>query len=467
VQDLTQGSVPRHLVRLATPLAAGMVFQTMYFLVDLWFVARLGDAAIAGVGAAGNVQFIVMALTQILGVGTMALIAHAVGRRDLADANLVFNQSLLLAACCAVLTLVAGYALAPLYMGSLGASAETVAAGSTYLRWFIPGLALQFALVSIGSALRGTGVTKPTMVVQVVSVVLNALLAPVLIGGWLTGRPLGVAGAGLATSIAVAVGVLLMLAYFARLEKLVRFDPAMFRARLVVWGRILKIGLPPGGEFALMFLYMAVVYRITRQFGSEAQAGFGIGVRLMQAIFLPAMAIAFAAAPIAGQNFGARRPERVRETFRWAAVQSSVVMLVLTILCQWRAESLVHAFSSEPRVVAVGGEYLRIIAWNFVATGLIFTSSGMFQALGNTLPGFLSGATRLVTFAGPGLWMATRPGFALHDLWILSVLTVTLQALASLWLVRREFRLRLGALERTQAPAATPVPVPVAPGVDG
>lgn len=456
MQDLTQGSVPRHIVRLAAPLAAGMVFQTMYFLVDLWFVARLGDAAIAGVGAAGNIQFIVMALTQVLGVGTMALIAHAVGRRDLPDANLVFNQSLLLAAFCAALTLAAGHGFAPLYMRSLGSDPGTIAAGQTYLRWFVPGLALQFALVAMGSALRGTGVTKPTMVVQMATVVLNAILAPVLIGGWLTGRPLGVAGAGLATTISVAAGVALMWAYFARLEKLVGIDRAMLGPRLAVWGRILKIGLPPGGEFALMFVYMAVVYRITRQFGSEAQAGFGIGMRLMQAIFLPAMAIAFAAAPIAGQNFGARRPERVRETFRWAAILSSVAMLALTILCRWRAEVLVHAFSPEPGVVAVGAEYLEMVAWNFVATGLIFTASGMFQALGHTLPGFLAGATRLVTFAVPALWLAGRPGFTLRELWTLGVVTVTLQALASLWLVRREFRLRLGALE--PVPAAIPAP---------
>ncbi|MEP6634358.1 MAG: MATE family efflux transporter, partial [Luteimonas sp.] len=101
MQDMTQGSIPQHIVRMATPIAIGMLFQTAYYLIDLYFVAHLGDAAIAGVGAAGNAQFLVMALTQVLGVGTMALIAHAVGRKDLADANLVFNQSLLMAALCA------------------------------------------------------------------------------------------------------------------------------------------------------------------------------------------------------------------------------------------------------------------------------------------------------------------------------------------------------------------------------
>ena len=91
---MTEGPIPGHIMRMAVPIAVGMIFQTLYVLVDLYFVAQIGDAAIAGVGAAGNVQFLVMAITQILGVGTMALIAQASGRKDRDDANLIFNQSL-------------------------------------------------------------------------------------------------------------------------------------------------------------------------------------------------------------------------------------------------------------------------------------------------------------------------------------------------------------------------------------
>jgi putative MATE family efflux protein len=445
MHDLTQGSIPKHLIAMAAPIAIGMLFQTLYYLVDLYFVARLGDAAIAGVGGAGNAQFIVMALTQVLGVGTMALIAQAVGRKDLADANLIFNQSLLLAALCGGLTLVAGLLLAGPYMRTLGADAATGAAGLEYLYAFLPGLALQFAAVTLGSALRGTGIAKPTMLVQLATVVLNAVLAPVLIAGWLTGKPMGVAGAGWASSISIAVGVVLMWWYFLKLEKVVHFDRAQFRVRLAAWSRILRIGLPPGGEFALMFVYMAVIYWVIRGFGAEAQAGFGVGSRVMQAIFLPAMAIAFAVAPVAGQNFGAVRPDRVRETFRVAALLGTGLMLVLTLLCQWRPEWLVGVFTQEPAVIAVAAQFLSIISLNFIASGLIFTCSGMFQALGNTLPSLLSSGTRLLTFAVPAVMLAGRPGFELRHLWMLSVATVTVQALLSLWLLRGELRQRLPA----------------------
>src|SRR5262245_25116367 len=180
-----------------------MIFQTLYYLVDLYFVAKIGGTAIAGVSAAGNIQFIILALTQVLGVGTMVLVSHASGRKDRDDANLIYNQSLVIAAILAAFTLVAGFGLSRWYLGKISADAAVVDAGMSYLMWFTPGMALQFALVAMGSALRGTGIAKPTMVVQVFSVVLNAILAPVLIAGVGTGRPMGVAGAGLASSIAV------------------------------------------------------------------------------------------------------------------------------------------------------------------------------------------------------------------------------------------------------------------------
>ena len=443
MKDLTQGSIPRHLLQLATPLAAGMVFQTLYYLVDLYFVARLGDAAIAGVGAAGNAQFIVMALTQVLGVGAMALIAQAVGRKDLADANLIFNQSLSLAGLAAAATLLGGALLGGRYVASLGADAATVAAGRTYLAWFLPGLALQFAMVTMGSALRGTGIVRPTMVVQIATVVLNAILAPILISGWLTGRPLGVAGAGLATSIAIAVGVVMLWFSFVRLERVVGFTPALFRPQLPQWARILRIGLPPGGEFALMFVYMGVVYWVIRDFGAPAQAGYGLGSRIMQAIFLPAMAVAFATAPLAGQNFGAGNFARVRETFRAAAWLGTGMMVVVTVVGRWQPEWFFQWFTEDRAVVAVGAEFLRYVSWNFVASGLIFTCSGMFQALGNTLPALATSASRLFIFALPAVLMARRPGFALRDLWLLSVVTTAVHAALSLWLLRREFQRRL------------------------
>jgi putative MATE family efflux protein len=443
MRDLTQGPVTGNLIQMAVPIAVGMLAQTLYFLVDLYFVAQLGDAAIAGVSAAGLVMFIVLSLTQTLGVGTAALVSQAVGRKDPNDANLVFNQSLVLAAICLVGTLIGGYALTGSYMRSIGADAATADAGISYLTWFLPGLALQYVSIVMMSALRGTGVVQPTMIVQMVTVLLNVVLAPVLIAGIGTGRPLGVAGAGLASTISVAAGVVLLSFYFVRLEKYVHFRAGLWAPRFAVWGRMLNIGLPAGGEFALMFVYMSVIYWVIRDFGAAAQAGFGVGSRLMQATFLPAMAIAFATGPMAGQNYGAKQYARVRATFRTAAITSSVLMLALTLACQWNPGWLVAKFTNDPEVIAVGSRFLRIISWNFVAQGLIFTCSGIFQGLGHTWPVLASSSSRILTFVLPAIWLSTLPDLQLEYIWYLSVASVATQVIISLVLLHRVMRAKL------------------------
>jgi putative MATE family efflux protein len=443
MRDLTEGPILKQLVAMAVPIAVGMLFQTLYFLVDLYFVAQIGDAAIAGVSTTGTVAFVIMALTQMLGVGTVALVSHAVGRKDQSEANLIFNQSVVLSAVCGVLTLLAGFLVGGPYLRAVAASPEAAQAGAAYLYWYTPGLALQFALIAMSSALRGTGIVQPTMVVQMLTVILNTILAPVLIAGWGTHHPLGTAGAGLASSIAIAAGVLFLWVYFARLEHYVGLHARLWRPHADVIRRILNVGMPAGGEFFMLFVIIGVIYWVIRGFGPAAQAGFGVGARVMQALFLPVMAVAFAAAPVAGQNFGARKFARVRGTFRTAAVASSVLMLAVTLLCQWRPQFFIECFSRDPDVIAVGAPYLRIISWNFVATGLIFTCSGLFQALGNTWPSLLSSGSRLVTFVLPAVLLSTLPNFTLTRVWYLSVATVTLQALTSLVLLQREFRRRL------------------------
>ncbi|MBB6094710.1 putative MATE family efflux protein [Povalibacter uvarum] len=453
MKDLTQGPIVRHIVSMAVPIALGMIFQTLYYLVDLYFVAHLGDAAIAGVGAAGNIMFIVMGLTQVLGVGTVALISHAVGRKDQPEANLIFNQSIVLSGVCGLITLVGGYAITHTYMAAVAADEQALAAGQTYLYWFLPGMALQFALVSMGSALRGTGIVQPTMVVQVVTVVLNIVLAPILIAGWGTGYAMGVAGAGLASTIALVAAVVTLSLYFIRLEKYVSFHPEQWRPRMHAWKRMLAVGLPSGGEFLLLFVFMGVIYWCIRDFGATAQAGFGIGSRVMQSIFLPVMAIAFAAGPIAGQNFGARHPERVRETFRKAVLISVVIMAILTLLAHVSPELLVGGFTDDPAVRTVAATFLAITSWNFVSQGIIFTCSSMFQGLGDTRPALISTGSRVLTFALPAIWMSSQPWFEIHHLWYLSVATVTFQAVLSWLLLRSQFKRRLATISPVAVPA--------------
>ena len=443
MKDLSSGSITGHVVSMSIQMAIGILVQTLYFFCDLYFVSRLGDAAIAGVTSAGNIWFVVLALTQVLGVGTVALVSHAVGAQQRDRANLVFNQSLMLSAFIGVFVILGVYAAAGPYMRTIGADQATAQAGIDYLHWFAPGLGLQFAMVAMFSTLRATGIVKPTMILQMITVLVNVVLAPVLIAGWGTGKPMGTAGAGLASTISIVVGVVLSAYYFHRHEKYVAVHPEQLRMQPAVWGRLLYIGLPVGLEFLLISVVMTVIYWIIRDFGAAAQAGFGVGQSVMRIIMLPAMAVAFASAPIAGQNFGARKPERVRETFKVAVLISAGVMFLETILCQFESDFFIRIFTTETAVVAVGVQMLVISSWNFVANGVIFCCSSMFQALGNTWPTIASSALRLVIFIGPALWLSTRPGFELHHLWYVSVATMFVQAGVSYLFLRREFARKL------------------------
>ncbi|MFK4384860.1 MATE family efflux transporter [Bradyrhizobium sp. USDA 223] len=460
MKDLTHGSIASHILSMAPPIMAGMISIMICQLVDLYFVSSLGDAAVAGVAAAGNAGFLVNALMQVLGVGTVALIAHAVGRKDRRDANLIFNQSVVLSVLAGVSTLVIGAALSRPYMRSIAADQATIEAGTTYLLWFMPALALEFVMQVIASALSGTGIVRPAMLVRILAVIINIALAPVLISGWGTGYPLGVAGAGLASTIAVGAGVLMLLAYFRKVERYVAFNPVQWRPQPRYFKRILNVGLPAGGEFAMMFIFMAVVYYVLRDFGAAAQAGFGIGQRVLALIQMPALAVALAAGPIAGQNFGAGDAARVRETFVKSALIATVVAVGFMILAQLKPELLLAGFSNDRETMEVAFLFLRIISLNMVAQGLIFTCSSMFQGLGNTKPVLLSSLTRVFTYSVPVLWLSTRPGFRIEHVWYLSIAATTLQAGLSLWLMRREFGKRFAprdqAAETVEAEAVAP-----------
>src|SRR5216110_2451100 len=443
MKDLTQGSVTKHLLQMTAFLAISMLVQTLYLLADLYWVGHLGKEAIAAVGVAGNFTMIVLALTQMLGVGTTTLISQAAGRKDQPQAELAFNQSFVMSLIVAVALGIFSFLLRDFYCESLSADAATASLAKSYLLWFIPGLLLQFPLVALGSALRATGIIKPTVGFQVLSVVLNMILAPLLIFGIGPLPRLGVTGAALATFISILVADVLMILYFERSYHYLRFRFTQSRPQTRIWNSLLRIGLPAGAEFILISVYVIVVYSIIRGFGAAAQAGFGVGARVMQALFLPVVALSFAVAPVVGQNFGGRQADRVRHSVKSGLGLATAMMLVLAVITEIVPGPMIRFFSKDPNVINFGSDYLRIVAFNFVAAGIVFTSSSMFQGLGNTVPPLLSSASRLVLFALPALLLSQKPGFDIKLVWYLSVGSQLLQACINLLLLRRELHKKL------------------------
>lgn len=449
MKDLTEGSVIKHLVQMAAFLAVSMVAQTLYLLADLYWVGRLGKEAIAAVGVAGNLTMFVLAVTQMLGVGTTALISQAAGRKDQSHAELIFNQSFVMSLLVAFGLGVIGFLLRGIYCDSLSADTTTAALARSYMLWFIPGILLQFPLVALGSALRATGIVKPAVGLQVLSVALNMVLAPLLVFG-LIGLPrLGVTGAALATFISILVADILMVIYFETRYHYVRFRVALWRPQIKTWWSMLRIGLPAGAEFVLLFVNVLIVYGIIRHFGPAAQAGFGVGSRVMQALFLPVVALSFAVSPVVGQNFGGRHVDRVRDCIYAAIAIASTVMFLVALLAHFAPAFLIRGFSADPRVIAFGSEYLRIVALNFVAAGIVFASSSAFQGLGNTIPPLISSLIRVTLFVVPAIILSHRAGFEIRQVWYLSVGTQLFQACLSLFLLWRELRKKLVFSEPT------------------
>ena len=443
MQDLTTGSITRHLLKTTSYMLVMMVFQTLYFLIDLYWVGRLGTEAVAGVGIAGNLSFIVLAISQMLGVGTTTVVAHACGRKDRDDAQHLFNQSQALSCVAGALFLVVAMLGRMPYARAMGADPETTTQAAQYLKWFIPAMALQFPFSSMGAALRGTGNFKPGMVVATATVLINMALAPFLIFGWVTGRAYGVAGAAMSTLVSIVIGIVWMATYSTSKEAFLHFSFSHWRPHFGQWKRMLSIGLPAGFEFGMMALYQFIVYTVARPFGAASQAGFGIGMRVIQAGFMPVVALGFSVSPVAGQNFGARLGERVKATFKDGARLAVAWQIFFIVLVQFAAAGMVRVFSKDPAVVAVGDEYLRVISWSFIASGLIFVSSSMFQAMGNTLPSLIASGARMVLLTIPVFLLARLSTFQLHWVWYLSLATAYFQLGLVLLLLRREFARRL------------------------
>ena len=455
MKDLTQGSVAGHVLQFASFIALTTLFQTMYFLVDLYFVGQLGKEAIAGVGLAGNLMMVVLALTQSLGVGATALIAHAMGAKNRDRADLVFNQAFVLSVFAGIGFGLVAFALRGVYVSALAADEATAREGAAYLAWFIPAMALQFATVAMGAVLRGIGDMKMPTLITIVTVVINIVLAPVLTVGWLTGHAFGVAGAAIASLVAIVVGGGAFVVYFQRASSPIRFRRSDWRPQMALWKQMLAIGLPSGGEFALMAAYAMFVYHIIQPFGAAAQAGFGIGVRVVQSLFLPAVAIGFATAPVVGQNFGARAGARVRQAFYASAAMSVSVMALSTGLCHLAPEAMIDLFTDDPHVMTFGGEYLRIISWNFMASGIIFAGSSAMQGMGNTRPALAASAMRLLLFALPAYALSSQPSFEMRHVWYLSVASVIIHMVILVWLLHRQFHERLTPMQTAAGAPAT------------
>ena len=432
--DLTEGPIFKTLVRLAVPVTISMVMFTVYLMVDLYFVGRLGPDAVAAVSISGNAFFIHLGFSTILGTGGMALIAQAFGRKDYDYAATVFKQSILLALIVGVVEAAIGLTIAPAYIEFFGGTGKSLEWGIQYFQIFVISFLFMILLYTIGNCFRGMGNTKTPMMIMLQGNLMNILLDPILIFGWLGLPAMGVRGAAVASVISqlYALGIYGYLIFI----KGAHIDlKGKWQLHSKIVRKSLIIGIPSGLNHFLLAANMLITYRVISSYGTAALASVGIGFRILQSIYIPVIAVASAMAAIVGQNFGANKYNRISGTFVRAWLVSMIFMLFCTVICQAFPGDLIAIFSSDPDVIRFGITYLKIFSLGFVMVGTIMVFSAVFQGLGKTYPSLVGAALDNALFAGLVFTLPVYFSWGIQSIWWIKLTTAVIEAaVIAVWL---------------------------------
>jgi len=375
--ELTEGSVLWAIARLAMPMFVAGGLQNVQSLIDLFWVGRLGRAAVASVAMAGAVLFLLSPLLMGLSVGTIALVSRATGARQYEEANRAAGQSIMIALVLGGLSAIVGLFFSGSVLGMLQPPPDVVAEGAAYLRIALVGGFTVFVLFIGNSALQGAGDAVTPMWIMGVANLLNLILDPLLIFGPGPLPALGVRGAAVATVTAQAVAATLAVRFLfsGRTPLHVRFSQWRFEPRLA-W-RILRIGIPGAGQMLARSLMSAVMMTLVAICGTAAVAAYGIGMRFHMIMLMPAFALGGAAATLVGQALGAGKPERASRA-AWMATGIDVcIMGTGAVVMMALAPALIGFFNDDPEVVRVGVRYLRTVSpfYIFTAAGIVFGRS--------------------------------------------------------------------------------------------
>lgn len=382
--DFTEGPLPRALFVLAVPMMLEMLMQSVFSVVDIYFVGRLGEEAVTAVGLTEALLYLVMALAVGLAMGTAAFVSRRIGEKDANAASHAGAQAMWLAVLISAPVAAIGALFPEGLLSWMGASSAVRALGTSYAAIVLGGSSTVFFLFLLNSIFRAAGDPVLAMKALWIANLLNMLLDPILIWGLGPIPALGVFGAGLATTIGRGVGVLYQLTVlFSRRGRIqVRRQHFAFDPPLV--GRVLRVSSTGMFQYLVGTANWMLLMRWMNAFGDSAVAGYTIGVRIIVFALLPSWGVANAAATLVGQNLGAGKPERSERSVWLAARANAAFLLVVAIALFAFAEPLMRIFTSERAPIDHGGEFLRFIAVSYpcFAFGMVTVTS--FNGAGDT-----------------------------------------------------------------------------------
>ena len=384
-QDFTKGSLNRAILLLAIPMVLEMVLESLFAVVDVFWVGRLGADAVATVGLTESLLSLVFAVGLGLSLSTTAMVARRIGEKDPEGAAIAGVQAIAIGLAFSVLVGIPCFIFAPRLLRLMGASPQIIATGSGYARIALAGSGAIMLLFLNNAIFRGAGDAAIAMRLLWVSNILNLILDPCLIFGLGPFPKLGVTGAALATFTGRSIGVLYQFYRLLRGTERIRILRSQLRLNLGVLLRLLRVSLTGILQFAIAHTSWIGLVRIVSIFGSAALAGYTIAIRIVIFILLPSWGLSNAAATLVGQNLGAKQPERAEKSVWRTGFYNMLFLGGIGIFFMIFAEPVVRLFTHDPQVIPLAASCLRIISYGNIgyAYGMVMLQA--FNGAGDTI----------------------------------------------------------------------------------
>ena len=383
-RDFTTGSLGIALIVLSIPMIFEMFAESLFAVVDIFFVSHLGSGAVAAVGITESMMFLIYSVAIGLSIGATATVARRIGEKDRDGAAKAATHSIYLGLLVAVVLGVTGVIFAPDFLRLMGAEASVIAEGSTFTRIMLGTNIVVVFLFLLNAIFRGAGDAAIAMRVLWLANILNMILAPCFIFGVWFFPKLGVTGAAVGTSIGRGTGVLFAAYMLFSGKKRFAIHMEHWRIdRTRLW-KLVKISAPAVLQFFIQTASWIGLVRIITLFGTQAVAGYQIGIRVVLFALLPSIGFSNAAATLVGQNLGAGKPERSEKAVWTAAFYNAIVQTSIGVIFVIFAGNIAGFFATEPDELAYATDALRIIAYGFFFYGVGMVIETSFNGAGDT-----------------------------------------------------------------------------------
>ncbi len=436
-EDFTEGSLNRAVGLLAIPMVLEMAGESLFAVVDAFFVARLGSEALAAVGLTESVLEIIYAIAVGLAMATTAVVARRFGEKDKRAAARTAVQAIYLAVALSLVFGTIGAIWAPDILRLMGADEATVSAGTSYTRLLYASM-ISIMLLFINNAIyRGAGDAAMAMRSIWLANGINVVLDPLLILGVGPFPELGLLGAAVATTIGRSTGVVYQLWGLSRGKRL-RVTREDLPVDFALIGKILRVSAGGIGQMFIATASYVGLIRILATFGSVVLAGYVIAIRVVIFIILPAWGVANAAATLVGQNLGAGKPDRAEKAVWITGLWNMAFMTIITVVFVVFAEGIVGVFTNDPEILAVGTAALRIISYGYVfyAWGMVVLQA--FNGAGDTVtPTWVNFVAFWLIQIPLAWWLATRTELGHHGVYLAIAIAYSLSAVFGMILFRR------------------------------